>query len=383
MDKRTAGPRVLLSVLATLAAVSGARAAVIYTFNGVTVDGRVEAFQYTSPGFIGASVVIDTAKLDSCTGCGTPFGLVFFPDSINGGLGDQIDFDDSNGTGYAYMFPLGAFSQPGSYAAIQGPANTGTLTVQVTGDLAAANSAGYEFCGPGEGVLCAAVNIAPGEDATIFGSDSIANTTAQASNVTPPNSLGGVTVTVVDSAGVSRTAPLFYVSPRQINLQVPPDCAPGRATIIVANGSRVALLTANIANVAPGIYTANGNGAGVPAAQLVRVHADGSQSIDGVIAWDASTRQWIDQPIVFGSDVVYLALYGTGIRNSAGPVEVDCYSAGGFSKLSPAYAGPQGQLAGLDQVNVLLPAALAGSGEIYLTLMVDGAFSNAVNLTVQ
>ncbi len=373
----------LLSVLAALAAVSGARAAVIYTFNGVTADGRVEAFQYTSPGFIGASVVIDTAKLDSCTGCGTPFGLVFFPDSINGGLGDQIDFDDSNGTGYAYMFPLGAFSEPGTYTVFQGWPDAGTLTVQVTDDLAIANSAGYEFCGPGEGVLCAAVNIAPGENATIFGSDNIADSTAQASNVTPPNSLGGVTVTVVDSAGVSRAAPLFYVSPQQINLQVPTDCAPGRATIIVANGTGVALLAANIANVVSGIYTANGNGAGVPAAQLVRVHADGSQSIEGVIAWDASTRQWIDQPIILSSDAVYLVLYATGIRNSASPVEVDCYSAGGFSKLAPSYAGPQGQLAGLDQVNVLLPAALAGSGEIYLSLVVDGTFSNAVNLAVQ
>jgi uncharacterized protein (TIGR03437 family) len=372
---------VLLSVLAATAAVSVARAAVIYTFNGVTIrDGRVEAFQYTSPGFIGALVGIDAAKLDSCTGCGTPFGPIFSPD--NGGLGDQIQFDDSNGSGYEYMFPPGALAEPGTYTS-QRPFNTGTLTVQVTDDLAIANSAGYELCGPGQGMLCAMVNIAPGENATIFGSDNIADTTAQASSVTPPNSLGGLTVTFVDSAGVSRSAPLFYVSPRQVNLQVPPDCAPGRATIIVVNGTGVALLTANIANVAPGIYTANGNGAGVPAAQLVRVHADGSQSIEGVIAWDASTGQWIDQPIALGSDVVYLVLYATGIRNSAGPVEVDCGNRVGFTMLSPAYAGPQGQIAGLDQVNVLLQAALAGSGEIYLSLMVDGTFSNAVNLNVK
>ena len=306
-----------------------------------------------------------------------------FSDSVNGLLGDQLDFADSSGAGNAYMFPLGAFAQPGSYTAIQGPVNTGTLTVQVTDDLTVSNSAGYELCGPGEGVLCSAVNIAPGEDATIFGSDNIANTTAQAGNVTPLASLGGVTVTVVDSAGISRIAPLFNVSPRQINLPMPPDCAPGPATIVVANGNRVALLAASIADFAPGSYTANGNGAGVPAAQLERVHADGSQTIESVIVRDATTGQWIAKPVALGSDTVYLVLYATGIGDSAGPLEVDCWSVAGFSQLSPAYAGPQGQFAGLDQVNVRLPASLAGSGAIYLTVSADSVFSNTITLTVQ
>jgi len=45
------------------------------------------------------------------------------------------------------------------------------------------------------------------------------------------------------------------------------------------------------------------------------------------------------------------------------------------------YAGPQLQFAGLDQVNVRLPHALAGSGDAALVLTVAGTAANAVHLT--
>ena len=51
--------------------------------------------------------------------------------------------------------------------------------------------------------------------------------------------------------------------------------------------------------------------------------------------------------------------------------------------LPAAYAGPQGQFPGLDQVNVLLPAALAGNRGILLWLSVDNQNSNSVTLTFQ
>jgi uncharacterized protein (TIGR03437 family) len=47
------------------------------------------------------------------------------------------------------------------------------------------------------------------------------------------------------------------------------------------------------------------------------------------------------------------------------------------------YAGPQGVFAGLDQVNVILPHSLAGSGEVTLQLSAMGIPANAVNLTIQ
>jgi uncharacterized protein (TIGR03437 family) len=48
-----------------------------------------------------------------------------------------------------------------------------------------------------------------------------------------------------------------------------------------------------------------------------------------------------------------------------------------------SYAGPQGQFAGLDQVNVQLGSSLAGMGETNLVLTVDGLVANAVRINLQ
>jgi uncharacterized protein (TIGR03437 family) len=48
-----------------------------------------------------------------------------------------------------------------------------------------------------------------------------------------PTNLQGTSVKVTDKAGTERLAPLFFVSPNQINLQIPPGTAPGAATLTV------------------------------------------------------------------------------------------------------------------------------------------------------
>jgi uncharacterized protein (TIGR03437 family) len=55
-------------------------------------------------------------------------------------------------------------------------------------------------------------------------------------------------------------------------------------------------------------------------------------------------------------------------------------SIGGQS-LPVTYAGPQGE-AGLDQVNVLLPASLAGIGNATISVTVDGVTSNSGHITI-
>ncbi|MDQ6663491.1 MAG: hypothetical protein M3Z23_03760 [Acidobacteriota bacterium] len=62
--------------------------------------------------------------------------------------------------------------------------------------------------------------IAPDSLASIYGPNGAAQT-QQASTQPLPTSLGGVTVTIRDAAGVDRGAPLIYVSPGQINFVVP------------------------------------------------------------------------------------------------------------------------------------------------------------------
>ena len=43
---------------------------------------------------------------------------------------------------------------------------------------------------------------------------------------------------------------------------------------------------------------------------------------------------------------------------------------------------PQGQYAGLDQVNVLLPGALRGHGDVNVALVVDGNAANIVTIRI-
>ncbi len=113
--------------------------------------------------------------------------------------------------------------------------------------------------------------LAPEAIAAGFGSNLA--TTTQAAVTTPlPTTLAGVTVSVRDSAGTERLAPLFFVAPTQINYQIPPNTATGAASVTVSNGTAaVALGLLNIVTVAPGLFSANADGQGVAAGVALRV----------------------------------------------------------------------------------------------------------------
>ncbi len=65
-------------------------------------------------------------------------------------------------------------------------------------------------------------------------------------------SIGGTTITVVDSKGTSRLAPLLYVSPGQVYYEIPAGTALGVATIAVESGDGVVTRAPlGIAPVAP------------------------------------------------------------------------------------------------------------------------------------
>lgn len=54
-----------------------------------------------------------------------------------------------------------------------------------------------------------------------------------------PTNLLGTTVTVIDSTGTARLAPLFYVAPGQINYEIPAGTAAGVAKVIVRAGDGI------------------------------------------------------------------------------------------------------------------------------------------------
>ena len=76
-----------------------------------------------------------------------------------------------------------------------------------------------------------------------------------------------------------------------------------------------------------------------------------------------------------------LVLYGTGIQNRAALSDVTVTIGG--QTLPAAYAGAAPNYAGEDQVNVLLPASLAGSGTVNVSVTVSSIASNVVTLSIQ
>jgi hypothetical protein len=120
-------------------------------------------------------------------------------------------------------------------------------------------------------------------------------------------------------------APLFFVSPGQINFQIPPGAATGTATVSFSSGATRQL---EITSSAPALFAANADGQGVPAAVALRVKASGANA-----------------------DVLF--------------------------------AGAVAGFAGLDQINVSLPRALVGRGEIEALLRVDGVAANPVRISVR
>jgi uncharacterized protein (TIGR03437 family) len=144
------------------------------------------------------------------------------------------------------------------------------------------------------------------------------------------------------------------------------------------------LLTAavNIGTITPGLYAASAEGKGIAAAQIVRVHSDGTQQIADTAQWDAAGQTWTPVPIDLSipGDSVYLVLYATGVRHQTS--SVTCTING--QNYPVTYAGAQSSFVGLDQVNVgPLPSTLSGAGSANVTITVDGQTSNQVQVTFQ
>ena len=203
----------------------------------------------------------------------------------------------------------------------------------------------------------------------------------QAAALPLATSIGGMQVELTDSSGSKTLASLIYVSPTQINYVVPAGTALGRVTATVQNmGRAVATGSFEVENVAPAVFSANGNGYGVAAAQILRIKSDGTQSYEPVARLDQQQQAFVAEPIDFGdpSDRLFVLLYGSGFRNLSG---LDGTSLQiGPRGVPLLFAGAQPDFPGLDQANAELPRSLSGAGEVAVILKVDGKTANPVTL---
>lgn len=224
--------------------------------------------------------------------------------------------------------------------------------------------------------------VAPDSLGSIFGAN-LASTTQQADSQPLPLSLGGVSLTVQDSAGTTASAPLLYVSPRQINFLMPPGLATGVATFTITDGGNSPLTAIGaVGQVAPALFSMSGNGSGLAAATAIRVNAGNPNVQFPVTLFDCSSSPCKALPVDVGIDTpVYLTLYGTGIRNRSSLDNV-LVTINGIS-VPVLYAGSQPSFAGLDQINVPLTLNLRGSGVANVVLKVDQHQANTVTVDVQ
>lgn len=208
--------------------------------------------------------------------------------------------------------------------------------------------------------------------ATVVASDS----DPQTPGIQLPTMLGGVSVRVA-----GKLAPLFFVSPGQINYLVPPglresDLENGAATVEVINGNNViASGRASIRRVALAFFSFDSSGRGLPAALIVRVKADDSQIIEPLVEATGTPHALRTRlaDVSAAGERVFLVLYLSGVRNATdanqdGNVNESIRVRLNEQEVEVYYAGAQRELAGLDQLNVQIPRAFYGEAKLRVTL---------------
>jgi uncharacterized protein (TIGR03437 family) len=173
---------------------------------------------------------------------------------------------------------------------------------------------------------------------------------------------------------------MSLASPGQINFQVPTSTSSGKAQVTVTGASgAVATGTVDINAVNPSIFALPGGS--VAAAVAVRVNVVGTQTPLAVFQCTGSSCTATPMDIGGAGDTVFLTLFGTGLRKNSGLANV--YATIGGADAPVAFAGAQGEFAGLDQINVQIPTSLRGRGDVPIVLTVDGLTSNTVSINIR
>lgn len=199
---------------------------------------------------------------------------------------------------------------------------------------------------------------------------SLANGAAIASSLPLPTTLAGTTVKIRDSNGVERQAPLFFVSPGQINYQIPAGTVTGPATATITNSDGIGATGAIQAReTAPAVFTANASGTG--AAAVVDALTGAPPPFNAT--------QANGQPNI-------IAVFGTGLGADAtdvdGNVNASVQARIDGNPVTAQYAGRAPGFAGLNQFNLVLPAGIT-SGAHTLTISRGGVTSNTVTIAIR
>jgi uncharacterized protein (TIGR03437 family) len=228
--------------------------------------------------------------------------------------------------------------------------------------------------------------VAPDELISGYSTDLATQSATQPGGTTYPTSLGGTTITLVDSTNTTYNVPLYSVSAGQANYMIPSNVQPGPAmlTVTSADGTKTTGVVL-VEQVGPGLYTASANGQGVAVGIVLTVLANGTQAAPYATFGSCSAGTCSPTPITLSSgNTVYVELFGTGFRHAS-----TLTATVNGQNVPVQFLGAQGEFAGLDQLNIELPSSLAGSGVVNVVVSAQDSVagvtktSNTVTLDIQ
>jgi uncharacterized protein (TIGR03437 family) len=204
--------------------------------------------------------------------------------------------------------------------------------------------------------------LAPGTIVAAFGTN-LSTSMAVATTIPLPKELGGTRVTVS-----GQQAALFFVSPLQVNYQIPPTVSPGTAEVVITRADGISSReTIQILNSAPAIFTLNQSGSGTGAI------------LDGRTFKLGPFNGWTES-----GEPTILALFGTGLgdasRSSGVSPRLRVLVEGIEARLH--YAGPHPVFVGLDQINFELPLPVESQSPWSVVVKVDNQASNTATIDV-
>ncbi len=201
--------------------------------------------------------------------------------------------------------------------------------------------------------------VSPGMIMAVYGTQ-LANSTKAAAGLPLTNSLDGVSVTVN-----GWPAPLYYISPGQLNIQVPYEVGAGPAVLGVNNNGQVGGIQFQLSPAAPGILTFNGS-----------VYPGSPAKAGGFATMYLTGAGELSQPLPSGVSM------SASVPASSLPVPLLPLNVlVGGSPALVQFAGATAGVVGLIQVNFVVPPTV-NAGVQSVVAIVGGYPSAPANLTV-
>ena len=214
--------------------------------------------------------------------------------------------------------------------------------------------------------------LAPGSVASIFGLN-LAASTAVGPASPMVTTLAGTTAHIGN-----RVLPLFFASPTQINLQIPPDVAIGAQTITVSSpGMPDVSADFKVVRNAPGLFSLQMEGQNY----ALVLHQDGS------LVTPASPAQKGETLTAYATGLgptVELPLEGIIVPDTPSYLVIDPVSLQvGTAAYTPQSAIAAPGMVGLNLIQFQLDSSAPSGTNIPVYVTVNGVTSNTLNLSIQ